>query len=113
MRKLFIISAIIFCANYLIGYTGSSYQYGYSAKSFGLSNALVANEYDTFQSFANPASLYACKGTNYGVSYFKMSLDRSIQTFYLSKELAGDAGLSLAILRSGTGEFMGKDLFNN
>ena len=99
--------------SYIFSYTGSSYRYGYSARSFALSNALVAGEYNLFQSFSNPASLNQCKGSNYGLSYFDISLDRSIQSFYFSQSLPGNAGISLAILRSGVDEFMGKDFFNN
>ena len=42
-----------------------------------------------------------------------MSLNRSIQTFYFSKELPGSAGLSIAVLRAGVSDFIGKDSFNN
>ena len=113
MKKIFIILLIFSSLDHLMAYSGASYQYGHSAKYFSLSGALVADDYHTFQSFSNPASLSHCDGNNYGISYFKMSLDRSIQTFYFSTELAGNAGVSLAILRSGIGEFMGKDSFNN
>ena len=112
MKKLFII-LILISSSYVLGYTGSSYQYGYSAKSFALSDALVADNYQTFQTFSNPSSLYQCSGTHYGISYFGMSLDRSIQNFYFSKSLIGNAGISLAILRVSSGNFMGKDSFNN
>ena len=80
--------------SYIFSYTGSSYRYGYSARSFALSNALVAGEYNLFQSFSNPASLNQCKGSNYGLSYFDISLDRSIQSFYFSQGLPGNAGIS-------------------
>ena len=99
--------------NCLYGYTGSSARYGYSARSFALSDAMIADEYHTFQSFSNPSSLNQCSGTNYGISFFNMSLNRSIQTFYFSKGLPGDAGLSVGILRSGVSNFTGKDSFNN
>ena len=112
MKKTSII-LIFICFNHLFGNVGSSYQYGYSAKAFSLSDALVADNYNTFQTFSNPASLNECEGSNYGVSYFSMSLDRSIQTFYISRSLAGNAGVSMAVLRSSSGDFMGKDLFNN
>ena len=112
MKKLFII-LILISSSYVLGYTGSGYQYGYSAKSFALSDALVADNYQTFQTFSNPSSLYQCSGTHYGISYFGMSLDRSIQNFYFSRSLPGNAGISLAILRSSSGNFMGKDSFNN
>ncbi len=92
---------------------GASYQYGYSARSVSLSSAMVADTYHAMQSFSNPALLNQCAGQNYAISYFAMSLDRSLQTFYYSRKLAGNAGLSAAILRTSVGEFMGKDYFNN
>tara|TARA_B100000029_G_scaffold516203_1_gene627626 strand:+ start:9395 stop:10312 length:918 start_codon:yes stop_codon:yes gene_type:complete len=109
--KIIILSFILFA--HLYGYTGAGSRYGYSARSFALSDAMVADEYHTFQSFSNPSSLNQCDGSNYGISFFNMSLNRSIQTFYFSKGLPGNAGLSLAILRSGVSDFMGKDSFNN
>ena len=98
---------------YSYSYTGSSSRYGYSARSFSLADAMIADKYHTFQSFSNPSSLNQCNGTNYGISFFNMSLNRSIQTFYFSKGLPGDAGLSVAILRAGVSNFIGKDSFNN
>ena len=109
--KITILLFIVF--NCLYGYAGSSARYGYSARSFSLSDAMIADEYSTFQSFSNPSSLNQCNRENYGISFFKMSLNRSIQTFYFSKGLPGNAGLSVAILRSGVSDFMGKDSFNN
>tara|TARA_B110000263_G_scaffold55527_1_gene47003 strand:- start:991 stop:1932 length:942 start_codon:yes stop_codon:yes gene_type:complete len=104
---------ILICIGCLNASPGASYQYGYSARSVSLSSAMVADTYHTFQSFSNPALLNQCIGKNYGLSYFMMSLDRSLQTFYYSQKLAGNAGLSAAILRTSVGEFMGKDSFNN
>ena len=107
--RLNIIILFFILFNCLYGYAGSSSRYGYSARSFALSNAMIADQYHTFQSFSNPASLNQCDGTNYGISLFNMSLNRSIQTFYFSKELPGDAGLSITVLRTGVSDFMGKD----
>jgi len=107
-----ILIILIFTA-YLSANAGASYQYGYSARSVSLSSAMVADTYHTFQSFSNPALLNQCKGQHYGLSYFMMSLDRSLQTFYYSRKLAGNAGVSAAILRTSVGNFEGKDIFNN
>ena len=104
---------ILICMGCLKASPGASYQYGYSARSVSLSSAMVADTYHTLQSFSNPALLNQCTGQNYAISYFVMSLDRSLQTFYYSRKLAGNAGLSAAILRTSVGEFMGKDYFNN
>ena len=102
---------ILFC--YVHSSPGTSYEYGHSARSVSLSSSLVADDYTNFNSFINPASLNQTNGQIYGLSYFMMSLDRSLQTFYYSQNLAGNAGLSAAILRTSSGEFMGKDSFNN
>tara|TARA_Y100001970_G_scaffold42602_1_gene53076 strand:+ start:2760 stop:3695 length:936 start_codon:yes stop_codon:yes gene_type:complete len=104
---------ILICMGCLKASPGASYQYGYSARSVSLSSAMVADTYHAMQSFSNPALLNQCAGQNYAISYFAMSLDRSLQTFYYSRKLAGNAGLSAAILRTSVGEFMGKDYFNN
>ena len=104
---------ILLFVGILMGNPGGSYYYGNNARSLSLSSAVVANQYQTFQSFSNPALLSQCKNTNYGLSYFMMSQDRSIQTFYFSRGLLGNAGVSIAILRTIIGEFMGKDSFNN
>ena len=104
---------ILLFSGILMGTPGSSYYYGNNARALSLSSAVVANQYQTFQSFSNPALLSQCKNTNYGLSYFMMSQDRSIQTFYFSRELPGNAGVSVSILRTVIGEFMGKDSFNN
>ena len=111
MRFKIIILLLLF--NAIDAYTGSTYRYGYSARSFALSDAMVADKYHTFQSFSNPSSLNQCNGLNYGISYFSMSLGRSIQTLYISQSLPGKAGLSVAVLRSGVDNFMGTDSFNN
>tara|TARA_B100000212_G_scaffold87589_2_gene63950 strand:- start:644 stop:1567 length:924 start_codon:yes stop_codon:yes gene_type:complete len=103
---------IIFLS-FIFSIPGSSYQYGHSARSVSLSSSLVADNYSSFNSFINPASLNQTNGQIYGLSYFMMSLDRSLQTFYYSQKLPGNAGLSAAILRSSSGEFMGRDSFNN
>jgi len=102
---------ILLC--YLQSSPGTSYEYGHSARSVSLSSSLVADDYTNLNSFINPASLNQSKGKIYSLSYFMMSLDRSLQTFYYSQNLAGNAGLSAAILRTSSGEFMGKDSFNN
>jgi len=111
--KLIYLSLMLILCNNAIGSIGVSSHYAYSARSFSLSDALVADTYHTFQSFSNPSTLNQCKKINIGSSYFHMSLDRSIQTIYFSKNLPGNAGLSIAILRESVNDFMGKDSFNN
>tara|TARA_A100001011_G_scaffold60984_2_gene60861 strand:+ start:11850 stop:12773 length:924 start_codon:yes stop_codon:yes gene_type:complete len=103
----------IILLSFIYSSAGASYEYGHSARSVSLSSSLVADNYNNLNSFINPASLNQSKGKIYGLSYFIMSLDRSLQTFYYSQKLAGNAGVSAAILRTSSGEFMGRDSFNN
>ena len=102
---------ILLC--FIHSYAGSTYEYGYCARSFSLSSTLVADNYHSFNSLSNPALLNQSKGKIFSLSYYALSLDRSMQTFYYSQKLAGNAGLSIAILRTSSGEFIGTDSFNN
>ena len=111
MKILYLILILFF--NYSLSFSGSSYRFSQSARSHSLANATVADQYNTFQSFSNPGSLCQSTSNSYGLSYFKMSLNRSIQVFYFSKNLPGNAGLSIGLMRTGVGNFMGKDSFNN
>ena len=113
MKKLFYIFILFLAFLNANPGPGSSYHYGYSARSVALSSSVVADKYHVFQSFSNPALLNQSEGTYYGFSYFRLSLDRSLQSYYFSKKLAGNAGLALAMLRAGSGDFIGKDSFNN
>jgi len=63
------------------GITGSSYQYGTNARSISLSNALTANYNNGYNPLTNPALLGLVKKTEFGFSYFNLSLDRYIQSF--------------------------------
>ena len=76
--------------NCIYSYTGASLRYGYSARSFALSDAMVADEYHIFQSFSNPSSLNQCNGTNYVeqilrliVENMSMKIDVDKILFYL------------------------------
>ena len=111
MKILYLILILFF--NYSLPYSGSSYRFSNSARSHSIANASVADDYNTFQSFSNPGSLSHTTSSSYGLSYFKLSLNRSIQVFYFSKNLPGNAGLSIGLMRTGVDGFMGKDSFNN
>lgn len=100
-------------ADYGGGYAGSGFRYGSNAREFSLAGALVADKTPGFYAFSNPALLRFSRYNHIGISYQKMSLDRSIQSFSFSKRLPPSGGVSLAILKSGTDNIMGRDGMNN
>ena len=83
MKIKLIILSIFFGLSYpsMGGITGSSYQYGTNARSISLSNALTANYNNGYNPLTNPALLGLVKKTEFGFSYFNLSLDRYIQSF--------------------------------
>ena len=83
MKIKLIILFIFFGLSYpsMGGITGSSYQYGTNARSISLSNALTANYNNGYNPLTNPALLGLVKKTEFGFSYFNLSLDRYIQSF--------------------------------
>ena len=83
MKSKLIILFIFFGLSYPStgGITGSSYQYGTNARSISLSNALTANYNNGYNPLTNPALLGLVKKTEFGFSYFNLSLDRYIQSF--------------------------------
>ena len=85
MKIKLIILSIFFGLSYpsMGGTTGSSYQYGTNARSISLSNALTANYNNGYNPLTNPALLGLVKKTEFGFSYFNLSLDRYIQKFFL------------------------------
>ena len=100
-------------ADYGGGYAGSGLRYGSNAREFSLAGALIADKTSGFLAFSNPALLQFTRSNQVGVSFQKMSLDRSIQSFSYARRLPPNAGLGLAILRSGTDNIMGRDGMNN
>jgi len=94
------------------GYAGSGFRYASNAREFSLACALVADKIPGFYAFSNPALLQFARHNQIGVSFQKMSLDRSIQSFSFAKRLPPNAGVGLAILRSGTDNIQGKNLMN-
>ena len=84
MKSKLIICIIFFGLSYpsMGGTTGSSYQYGTNARSISLSNALTADYNNGYNPLTNPALLGLVKKTEFGFSYFNLSLDRYIQSFF-------------------------------
>jgi len=102
----------IIIADYGGGYAGSGFRYASNAREFSLAGALVADKIPGFYTFSNPALLQFARHNQIGVSFQKMSLDRSIQSFSFAKRLPPNAGVGLAILQSGTDNIQGRNLMN-
>ena len=108
---LFILNILF--ADYGGGYAGSGFRYGSNAREFSLAGSLVADKTPSFYAFSNPALLQFSRYNHIGISFQKMSLDRSIQSLSFSRRLPPNAGIGLAILQSGTDNIMGRDGMNN
>ena len=114
MRLLWILLFMnIVFADYGGGYAGSGFRYGSNAREFSLAGALIADKTPGFYAFSNPALLQFARHNHIGISFQTMSLDRSIQSFSYARRLPPNAGVGLAILRSGTDNIMGRDGMNN
>ena len=84
-----------------------------NANDFSLSRANISDGTPGFNQFINPALLPQSKGISYGMSYNKMSLDRSYQALSINIPLPPQAAIGLSVMRSGTSNIQGKDIFNN
>ena len=102
---LFMLSIVF--ADYGGGYAGSGFRYGSNAREFSLAGALVADKTPGFYAFSNPALFHFSRNNIIGISFQKMSLDRSIQSFSYSRRLPPNAGVGLSILKSGTDKIQG------
>ncbi len=102
----------ILFADYGGGYAGSGFRYGSNAREFSLAGALIADKTPGFYAFSNPALLQFSKYNHIGISFQKMSLDRSIQSFSYARRLPPNAGVGLAIFQSGTDNIQGRDAMN-
>ena len=99
-------------ADYGGGYAGSGLRYGSNAREFSLAGALIADKTSGFYAFSNPALLQFTRSNQVGVSFQKMSLDRSIKSLSFAKRLPPNAGVGLALLQSGTDNIQGKNSMN-
>ena len=84
------------------GYAGSGFRYGTNARDIALSGAIISNYNHGFNAFANPALLAMTKTDKYALSYFPMSLDRTIQVISATRSVPPSAGISLSYVRVGT-----------
>ena len=84
-----------------------------NAIDFSSSRANIAEGAEGFYQYTNPALLTKSNNKTYGMSYNMMSLDRSNQVVSFNIPLPPQAGLGLSIMRSGTSNIQGRDIFNN
>ena len=84
-----------------------------NANDLSLSRSNVSSGTVGFYQFTNPALLPRTKRFDYGMCYNMMSLDRSTQVISFNFNLPPKAGIGLSIIRSGTSNIQGRDIFNN
>ena len=99
-------------ADYLGGYSGSGFRYSTNARDMSLGNTLISSANEGFNALSNPALLSEVKQLELGISYFPMSLDRSIQVFSISQKLSDSAGASVSFFNAGVSDIEGTDLYN-
>ena len=106
---VFLIPLWIFAEN-IGGFSGSELRYGSNAREFALAGALVAESNPGFRQFSNPALLAQIESSEIGFSFFRMSLDRSIQTFSYSRRLPPKAGVGLSLYHTGIDNIIGRNM---
>ncbi len=111
MSKIFLI--LLCFIGSLLAESGSSFRYGVNAKSISMGGSISSLYNPGFNGFSNPAFLTKVNKPEFGISFFKMSLDRSIQAFSYSRNLPPSAGIALSFFRSGIDEIMLTDINNN
>ena len=104
-----LLNCVLLNAGMVGGYAGSELRYGSNAREFSLGGALIALSNPGFRQFSNPALISTVKKTEFGLSLFSMSLDRSIQSFAYNRHLPPKAGLGIAMFRSGTSNIEGRN----
>ena len=77
-----------------------------------LGNTLISSPNGGFNALSNPALLSEVKQLELGISYFPMSLDRSIQVLSISQKLSDSAGASVSFFNAGVSKIEGTDLYN-
>ena len=113
MKKLFIILCCSFLLNSETSSVGAAFRYGPSAKEISLSGATVSIYNPGFNAFSNPAFISQSKKHEFGLSYFSMSLDRSIQSISYSRSISQEAGIGLSFLRTAVTNIKQTDIDNN
>ena len=84
-----------------------------NANDFSLVGSNVSEGTAGFYQFANPALLPNSNGKNFGTSYTMMSLDRSSQVLSVNYSLPPNAAVAISMMRTGTSDIQGRDIFNN
>ena len=84
-----------------------------NANDFSLAGSNISEGTEGFYQFTNPALLPKSTNIHYGVSYNMMSLDRSNQVISVNIPLPPGAAVGLSVMRSGTSDIQGTDIFNN
>ena len=95
------------------GYAGSGFRYGSNAREISMAKAMNTVYNKGYNAFGNPALLSEVKNIEYGFSYFSMSLDRSIQSFSISRPMPPTASVSFSFLRAGVDDIMQTDWSGN
>jgi len=107
----------ILCSSAIFAWGGQnpwiSFDVPLNANNLSLSKSNISTGSKGFYQFSNPALLPMTSKIDYGVCYNKMSLDRSTNVISLNFKLPPNAGVGVSIVRSGTNNIQGKDIFNN
>ena len=113
MKNIFIILCISFLMSSESSSSWAPFRYGTNAKEVSLSGATVSIYNSGFNAFSNPAFISKSKKHEFGLSYFLMSLDRSIQSISYSRSISSSAGVGLSFLRTSVDKINQTDLDNN
>jgi len=84
-----------------------------NANDFSLAAANISEGTKGFYQFSNPALLPNIDKKTFGASYTMMSLDRSSQSLSLNIPLPPKAAVAISMMRSGTSDIQGRDVYNN
>ena len=98
----------------LLGFgIGSVFEYGKSAKEVSLGGASVSVPVNGYNAFNNPAFLANMNSSQYGLSYFSMSQDRSLNAFSFSRKISPDAGIALSFFMASVEDIEQTNLDND
>lgn len=95
------------------GLAGAPMRMGFGARGIAMGNALTAVINGDIQAYYNPASLPFTSAPTIEAAYSVLSLDRKLNYLSYTRSIKPDAGFSLAIINSGSGEIDGRDYDGN
>ena len=84
-----------------------------NANDFALAGSNISEGTEGFYQFSNPALIPNIDKRTFGASYTMMSLDRSSQVLSMNLPLPPNAAVALSMMRSGTSDIQGTDIYNN